>query len=197
MHPPVPICPRCRGRRWEAAPVSGLGTVVGFTVNMHQWLPGFDPPYAIAIVALAEDVDVRLTTNVVGCDPHDVHIGQEVRVRFEQHEDVWLPLFEPTGATDASDRLPPPHRPLPRAPLNDERFEHRAVLSGIGRSAIGDLRRVSGFALRYHLSPLRLPGRRASQAGGKELPRRSGPLGGCFVPDSQPVGPRGRYPRQL
>jgi len=26
---------------------------------------------------------------------------------------------------------------VPRAPLNDERFEHRAVLSGIGRSAIG------------------------------------------------------------
>ena len=28
-------------------------------------------------------------------------------------------------------------RPLPRAPLSDERFEHRAVLSGIGRSRFG------------------------------------------------------------
>src|SRR5439155_8934927 len=58
-------------------------------------------------------------------------------VRFEQHDDVWLPLFEPTGATDPPDHLPPPQRPVPRAPLNDERFEHRAVLSGIGRSTIG------------------------------------------------------------
>ena len=77
--------------------VSGRGTVVGFTVNQHQWLPGFEPPYVIANVALAEDPTVRLTTNIVGCEPDDVHIGQEVAVRFEQHDDVWLPLFEPTG----------------------------------------------------------------------------------------------------
>jgi hypothetical protein len=29
----------------------------------------------------------------------DVQIGQEVSVQFEQQEDVWLPLFELTGAT--------------------------------------------------------------------------------------------------
>ena len=64
--------------------------------------PGFEPPYVIANVALDEDPSVRLTTNIVGCDPDDVHVGQEVAVRFEQHEDVWLPLFEPTGGTDAA-----------------------------------------------------------------------------------------------
>src|SRR5208282_4298025 len=31
----------------------------------------------------------------------------------------------------------PPERPVPRSPLGSERFEHRAVLSGIGRSKIG------------------------------------------------------------
>ena len=102
VHPPVPICPACRSRSWAPTVVSGRATVVGFTVNHHQWLPGFEPPYVIANVALAEDPTVRLTTNIVGCDPDDVHIGQEVQVRFEQHEDVWLPLFEPTGATDPS-----------------------------------------------------------------------------------------------
>jgi acetyl-CoA acetyltransferase len=117
--------------------VSGRGTVVGFTVNQHQWLPGFEPPYVVANVALAEDAGVHLTTNVVGCAPDDVHVGQEVQVRFEQHEDVWIPLFEPTGATDPVDRVPEPKRPTPRAPLTSDRFEHRSVLSGIGRSAIG------------------------------------------------------------
>src|SRR5207248_5823699 len=97
----------------------------------------FRPPYSIAIVAWAQDVDVRLTTNLLGWDPDDRHVGQEVRVRFEQHDDVWLPLFEPTGTTLEEDRLPPPQRRVPRAPLNDERFEHRSVISGIGRSAIG------------------------------------------------------------
>ncbi|MGH2726411.1 MAG: OB-fold domain-containing protein, partial [Actinomycetota bacterium] len=137
VHPPVPICPKCRGRSSEPATVSGKGTVVGFTVNAQRWLPGFDPPYVIANVALAEDAGVHLTTNVVGCDPADVHVGQEVAVRFERCGDVWLPLFEPTGRTDPVNRVPEPEPPVPRPPRSDERFEHRAVLSGIGRSKLG------------------------------------------------------------
>ena len=80
---------------------------------------------------------MHLTTNLVGCDPWDVRVGHEVTVLFEQHEDVWLPLFEPTGSVDPVDRVAPPERPVPRPPLGSERFEHRAVLSGIGRSKIG------------------------------------------------------------
>ena len=136
-HPPVTICPYCRSRAAKPTPVSGRGTIVGFTVNQHRWLPGFDPPYVIAVVALAEDARVRLTTNIVGCDPAEVRIGQEVTVRFEPQEDVWLPLFEPTGAIDPVDRVGEPLRPRPRRPLTADRFEHRAVLSGAGRSRIG------------------------------------------------------------
>jgi acetyl-CoA acetyltransferase/uncharacterized OB-fold protein len=136
VHPPVPICPSCRSRAWEATPVSGRGVVVGYTINAHPWLPGFDPPYVVAVVALEEDPDVRLTTNIVGCEPDEVHIGQEVTVRFEQHEDVWLPLFEPTGAA-LPNPITEPALPAARPPLRDDRFEHRAVLSGIGRSALG------------------------------------------------------------
>ena len=137
VHPPVPICPACRSTEWEPTVVSGRGSVIGFTVNQHPWHPAFEPPYDIAVVALAEDPSVRLTTNVVGCDPADVHVGQEVVVRFEQHEDVWLPLFEPTGDPDVADPVPEPERPRSRPPLPGGRFEHRSVLSGVGRSAVG------------------------------------------------------------
>src|SRR5262245_58257083 len=138
VHPPVPICPVCRSRVRVSTPVSGRGTVVAFTVNQHQWSPAFTPPYAIANVALEEDSSVRLTTNVIGCDPHDVHIGQRVTVCFEPEDDVWLPLFEPSGEDDDPvDRVGEPARPAPRAPISDDRFEHRAVLSGAGRSALG------------------------------------------------------------
>jgi len=137
VHPPVPICPACHSRSGEPSVVSGRATVVGFTVNARQWLPDFEPPYVIANVALAEDPSVRLTTNIVGCDPDAVHIGQEVAVCFEQHDDVWIPLFEPTGRDDPADRVPEPQRPAVRAPHGRDRFEHRAVLSGTGRSAIG------------------------------------------------------------
>jgi acetyl-CoA acetyltransferase len=110
---------------------------VAFTVNTHPWIPGFDPPYVVANVALGEDPTVHLTTNVVGCEPGEVHIGQEVMVRFEQQSDVWLPLFEPTGANEKVDRPVPPAPLSPRPPIGSERFEHRAVLSGVGRSLLG------------------------------------------------------------
>jgi acetyl-CoA acetyltransferase/uncharacterized OB-fold protein len=136
VHPPAPICPACRSRSLSPEPVSGRGTIVGLTVNRHPWLPGFEPPYVIARVALEEDPGVRLTTNIVGCDPDEVHIGQEVIVRFERHDDVWLPLFTPTGATGPV-RVEEPRLPSPRPPRSTDRFEHKVVISGIGRSRIG------------------------------------------------------------
>ena len=84
--------PRVPEPPWEPTVVSGSGTIIGYTVNQHQWHPDFVPPYAIAVVALAEDPEVRLTTNIVGCDPEDVEIGQEVVVRFEHVEEVWFPF---------------------------------------------------------------------------------------------------------
>jgi acetyl-CoA acetyltransferase/uncharacterized OB-fold protein len=137
VHPPVPICPYCRSRSSKPVAVSGRGTIVGFTVNSHRWLPEFDPPYVIANVALSEDPRVHLTSNIVGCAPEEVTIGAEVQVEFEHHEDVWLPLFTLTGKIDPVDRVTQPARPKPRAPINNERFEHQSVLSGVGRSAIG------------------------------------------------------------
>ena len=137
VHPPTPICPSCGSRSSAPTEVSGRATVVAFTINQHQWLPGFEPPYVIANVALAEDPTVHLTTNIVGCDPAEVGIGDEVTVRFEHHEDVWLPLFERTGDVDPVDHVGEPARPAPRPPVSSDRFEHRAVLTGVGRSAIG------------------------------------------------------------
>ena len=147
VHPPAPICPYCRSRSSKPTAVSGRGTIVGYTVNAHRWLPDFDPPYVIANVALAEDSRVHLTTNIVGCDPSEVGIGQDVTVRFDQQEDVWLPLFELTGELDPVDRVVEPVRPVPRAPVSEERFEHRAVLSGIGRSTFGRRLMVDPLAL--------------------------------------------------
>jgi acetyl-CoA acetyltransferase/uncharacterized OB-fold protein len=136
VHPPAPICPKCHSTSSAPTPVSGRATVAGFTVNSHQWLPSFEPPYSIAVVALEEDPHVRLTTNIVGCEPTDVHVGMEVAVRFEQQDDVWFPLFEPTGETRPNP-VAEPSRPAPRPAPTGDRFEHRSVLSGVGRSAIG------------------------------------------------------------
>jgi uncharacterized OB-fold protein len=95
IHPPTPICPACLARDVAPEVLSGRGRVATFTVNHQPWVPGFDPPYLVAIVELDEQPGLRLTTNLVNCAIEDARIGMPVRVLFEEREDVWIPLFEP------------------------------------------------------------------------------------------------------
>jgi uncharacterized OB-fold protein len=94
LHPPSPRCPQCGSRELAPEPVSGDGEVFSYTVNHQPWDGGTEP-WVIALVALPDQEGLRLTTNIVGCPPEDVRIGMAVRVAFEQHDQVWFPLFEP------------------------------------------------------------------------------------------------------
>jgi acetyl-CoA acetyltransferase/uncharacterized OB-fold protein len=136
-HPPLPVCPSCRGADVGMTPVSGRAVVAGFTVNHQQWLPHLPPPYVVAVVALDEDPDTRLTTNIVGCEPDDVTIGMRVRVRFEQHGELWIPLFEPDTDTRPGP-VPAPREHAPaRPPAVTSKFEDKVALTGVGSSTIG------------------------------------------------------------
>lgn len=95
-HPPAPRCPMCLSGNLAPQPVSGRAVVHSYTVNHQQWIPGAEP-YVVALVTIEEQPDVRLTTNLVGVAPDQVHIGMPVEVTFEQHEEVFLPLFRPAG----------------------------------------------------------------------------------------------------
>lgn len=99
IHPPSPVCPSCRGRDVAPEAASGRAVVHTYTVNEQPWIPTMDPPYVVAIVELPEQAGLRLTTNIVGCDPDEVAIGMPVRVTFDRYDDdgyeVWLPMFEP------------------------------------------------------------------------------------------------------
>jgi uncharacterized protein len=92
VHPPSPICPYCLDRELTPEAVSGRGTVHSYTLNVHPWIPGSDP-YLVGLVTIAEQDDVRLTTNLVGFEEGQVRVGLEVQIEFEQNQDVWLPLF--------------------------------------------------------------------------------------------------------
>ncbi len=95
IHPPQPVCPECLGKQLAPASVSGRATVLSFTLNHQPWVPAPDHPYCIAIVEIEEQRGVRLMTNIVNCPVERVEIGMAVQVVFEQHDDVWFPLFEP------------------------------------------------------------------------------------------------------
>jgi uncharacterized OB-fold protein len=71
--------------------------VFTFTVNMYQFHPDVPPPNLIAIVELAEQPDLRIPTNIVGCHADGLRIGLPVQVLFERHGDIFYPVFEPVG----------------------------------------------------------------------------------------------------
>jgi acetyl-CoA acetyltransferase/uncharacterized OB-fold protein len=143
IHPPAPVCRYCRGRQIGVREVSGFATLAGFTVNHRFGLPGLPPPYVVAQVAIEEDTRVRLTTNVVECDPDSLELGMRMEVVFEQAGDVWLPLFRPVAGQGPTGPLPSDEiepdqmwrhvRPMVTA----EKFEDKVAISGIGMSQIG------------------------------------------------------------
>jgi uncharacterized OB-fold protein len=94
IHPPLPVCRNCLSENVAPEPVALTGVVDTFTVNHQAWAPGMEVPYVIARVALDGAPGVYLTTNIVGCPAEAVEIGDRVRVRFEAHGEVVLPLFE-------------------------------------------------------------------------------------------------------
>ncbi|HXY94129.1 MAG TPA: Zn-ribbon domain-containing OB-fold protein [Acidimicrobiia bacterium] len=94
VHPPQASCPDDGGELVPEA-VSGRGTVFTFTVNRHPYNPAVPPPYVVAIVELPEQEGLRFMTNMVNCDPEAVAIDMPVRVVFEEHGEIFVPVFEP------------------------------------------------------------------------------------------------------
>jgi acetyl-CoA acetyltransferase/uncharacterized OB-fold protein len=142
IHPPQPVCRYCHSREMGVRAVSGRATLSSFTINHRFSLPGLPAPYVVAQVAIVEDPRVRLTTNIIDCDPEQLEIGQLMEVAFEHIEDVWLPLFRPATeqveAPQATDEIAPERfgehvRPM----VTQDKFEDKVALTGIGMSEIG------------------------------------------------------------
>jgi acetyl-CoA acetyltransferase len=113
-----------------------------FTVNHRFGFPDLPPPYVVAQVAVVEDPRVRLTTNIVECEPDELELGQTVEVTFEKIEDVWLPLFRPaadatTGPLPEDEIAPADFGRYVSPPLTTEKFEEHSAITGIGASRLG------------------------------------------------------------
>ena len=80
--------------RSEWIDARGTGSVYSYTVARRPAGPAFKPdaPYVVAIVEL--DEGARMMTNIVGCPPESVRIGQRVVVAYEDVTDeISLPKF--------------------------------------------------------------------------------------------------------
>jgi uncharacterized OB-fold protein len=84
-------CPHCFSADTHWLPASGRAVVYSWSVANRA-----DPPYVVAYVQLAEGP--MMLTNIVGCEPADVCIGQSVQVTFQPDaQGRTRPYFQPTG----------------------------------------------------------------------------------------------------
>ena len=93
--PPRPFCPACASRAVSVFPASGKAILDTYVIH-HRLVPGFTPPYAIAVVRLAEGP--RMMTNIVDCPqtPEALVLDMPLEVVFERMDDeITLPLFRP------------------------------------------------------------------------------------------------------
>lgn len=82
-------CPFCFSAGTEWTNASGRGEVYSYSIASRA-----EPPYVVAYVKLAEGP--MMLTNIVGCPPSDVRIGQPVQVTFAQDgEGRTRPYFQP------------------------------------------------------------------------------------------------------
>ncbi|MET9695546.1 bifunctional MaoC family dehydratase N-terminal/OB-fold nucleic acid binding domain-containing protein [Streptomyces sp. NPDC006529] len=90
--PWLPGCNDCACLEWDTVEASGAGTVFSYVVMHHPPFPAFDPPYAVAVVELAEGV--RMVSNITGLPYDKVRIGMPVRLEFLRvDEELELPVF--------------------------------------------------------------------------------------------------------
>ena len=93
-YPPRPLCPACHAAETEWVPVSGRGRVYVSLVMYRAPTPAWeqDTPYNVSAIEL--DEGVRLWSNVVGCLPEAVRVGDDVTIDYDDVTDeVTLPRF--------------------------------------------------------------------------------------------------------
>ncbi|HEX7035035.1 MAG TPA: OB-fold domain-containing protein [Pseudomonadales bacterium] len=100
--PPRPFCPKCASRRVSVFVASGRGRLDSYVIS-HRPHRAFDPPYAIALVALEEGP--RMMSNIGGCPqtPEALVLDMPLVVTFEaQNDEITLPLFRPADVEGRS-----------------------------------------------------------------------------------------------
>ncbi|MBX6388498.1 MAG: OB-fold domain-containing protein [Frankia sp.] len=95
-HPPDLTCPHCGSTDpgFTFEPVSGRGVVRSWTVVHQSFLPGFEVPFVLVDVELAEQPELRLIGRLLDGPGAGPRLGDPVTVAFEDvAADVAVPAF--------------------------------------------------------------------------------------------------------
>jgi uncharacterized OB-fold protein len=93
--PPRPFDPRDPFAEVEWFEASGKGTLATYVIS-HRPPPGYEAPFSIAVVELAEGV--KMMTNIIDCPQTPEALQLDMAVEFAPHkvtDDITLPLWRP------------------------------------------------------------------------------------------------------
>ncbi len=81
--PPRRVCSKCRGTKFDKTALPQEGEIATYTV-IRVAPSGFvdEAPYAVGIVTLPGDI--KVTAQIVDCDPETLSIGDKVRLEFRR-----------------------------------------------------------------------------------------------------------------
>jgi len=114
--PPQPTCPVCGSRHVDVFDASGRATLASYVIS-HRELPGFEAPYVIAVVELAEGPRMLANLVDVAADPDELPLDLPLEVAFVELKHGSVPAFRPVAGATAPDVISPPpvHRTEPGA----------------------------------------------------------------------------------
>lgn len=96
IHYPRPVCNRCLSTDLAPEEVSGQATLYAYTVTMQAFHPYHVDklPYTVAVVELAEQPGLRLTTNLVDVPDAALKTGMAVKLVWREiAPDLVLPMY--------------------------------------------------------------------------------------------------------
>jgi len=95
IHQPREECPGCGSKELAPERVSGRGTIYSYTIA-HHGASGIAVPFALVLVELEEQKDLRVLANLVDQPLDQIRVGMPVAVTFEEvGGGVTLPQFRP------------------------------------------------------------------------------------------------------
>ncbi|MGE2689331.1 Zn-ribbon domain-containing OB-fold protein [Mycolicibacterium pulveris] len=95
--PPDVVCVACGSTdpQYEYTEVSGRGVIRSWTVVRQAFLPGFDVPFVLVDVELAEQPGLRLIGRLLDGADADLRLDARVQVAFEDLTDeIAVPAFK-------------------------------------------------------------------------------------------------------
>jgi uncharacterized protein len=93
------MCAACNADTLELVPACGRASVSSYTIVRRPVSQAYaaETPYVIALLRLTEGP--TMMSNIVGCEPEQVHVGMQVQVLFEDwSETISVPKFCPVDA---------------------------------------------------------------------------------------------------